>query len=65
MHDGRFQTIEEVIDHYVSGGNYADNRHPLITPLLLDEHHKRDLIAFLKTLDDPEMLSNPAYQSPF
>ena len=65
MHDGRFQTIEEVVEHYASGGNYADNRHPLITPLLLDENHKLDLIAFLKTLDDPDMISNPVYQSPF
>jgi len=65
MHDGRFQTIEEVVDHYVSGGNYADNRHPLIAPLQLDENQKQDLIAFLKTLDDPDMINNPAYQSPF
>lgn len=65
MHDGRFETIEEVVDHYVSGGNYADNRHPLITPLALDASQKADLIAFLKTLDDPDALSNPAYQSPF
>lgn len=65
MHDGRFDTLEEVIDHYNSGGNYADNRHPLIVPLGLSEENKRDLLAFIRTLDDPDFNSNPAFQSPF
>lgn len=65
MHDGRFETIEEVIDHYNSGGFFSDSRHPLITPLGLSEENISDLIAFLKTLDDPDALNNPEYQSPF
>ncbi len=65
MHDGRFATLEEVVDHYVSGGNYADNRNPLIIPLSLNADQKMDLIAFLRTLDDPDMINDPAYQSPF
>jgi len=65
MHDGRFATLEEVIDHYNSGGNYADNRHPLLVPLGLSEENKRDLLAFIRTLDDPDFISDPAFQSPF
>ncbi|MBT8219114.1 MAG: cytochrome C peroxidase [Bacteroidia bacterium] len=65
MHDGRFATLEEVIDHYISGGQYADNRHPLIQPLGLSEAQKADLLAFIRTLDDVDALQNPAYQNPF
>ncbi len=65
MHDGRFQTLEEVIDHYNSGGHFADNLDPLINPLGLTEENKADLLAFLLTLSDTTTLQNPAYQNPF
>lgn len=52
MHDGRFQTLEAVIDHYNSGGHYAENRSPNVRPLGLSEQNKSDLIAFLNTLTD-------------
>ncbi len=52
MHDGRFATLEEVIDHYASGGHYADNLNPNIMPLRLGAQDKADLIAFLLTLTD-------------
>ena len=50
MHDGRFKTLEEVIEHYDSGGvknPYLDRR---IKPLELAKSEKRDLVAFLKAL---------------
>ncbi len=65
MHDGRFQTLEEVIDHYNSGGHYAENRDPLIQPLGLTEQNKSDLITFLHTLTDTTYLSNPDLSNPF
>jgi len=65
MHDGRFETLEEVIDHYNSGGHYMDNLDPLIVPLGLSEENKEDLVIFLKSLSDTTALNNPAYQSPF
>lgn len=65
MHDGRFETLEEVIDHYNSGGHFADNVDPLIDSLHLSEQNKADLLAFLLTLSDTTTLQNPAYQSPF
>ena len=55
MHDGRFQTLEEVIDHYDSGFHRTRLTDPvlLIRPNLgLNRKEKRALIAFLKTLSD-------------
>ena len=65
MHDGRFATLEEVIDHYNSGGHYALNRSPLIRPLGLDTTEQRQLLAFLHTLTDTAALNRPALQNPF
>jgi cytochrome c peroxidase len=50
MHDGRFRTLEQVVDHYDKGGirnPYIDQR---IKPLNLTAQEKADLVAFLKAL---------------
>lgn len=52
MHDGRMTTLEEVIDHYNSGGHYGENRSANVRPLKLSDRDKTDLIAFLHTLTD-------------
>lgn len=65
MHDGRFQTLEEVVEHYNSGGNYAPNLDPLILELNMTESQKQDLLAFLKTLTDRSYQENPDLQNPF
>ncbi|MBI1227265.1 MAG: cytochrome C peroxidase [Bacteroidetes bacterium] len=66
MHDGRFQTLEEVIDHYNSGGHFADNVViNSITQLNLTDYDKQALLAFLNTLTDTSYYSNPAFQNPF
>lgn len=65
MHDGRFKTLEEVIDHYNSGGKYSPSASPLIKPLKLNETEKRQLLAFLKTLTDTIFVENPAFEAPF
>ncbi len=64
MHDGRFKTLEEVIDHYNSGGKYSETVSPLIRPLKLNETEKRQLLAFLKTLTDTTFVKNPEIQAP-
>lgn len=64
MHDGRFQTLEEVIDHYNSGGKQSPNKHPLIAPLGLNTYQKEALLAFLQTLTDTSFLQNPEYSDP-
>lgn len=50
MHDGRFKTLEEVVEHYNKGGiknPWLDQR---IKPLNLSDQEKADLVAFLKAL---------------
>ncbi len=65
MHDGRFETLEEVVDHYNSGGKSSPNKNALLYPLHLTESQKSDLIAFILTLTDSSTLVNEAFQSPF
>ena len=65
MHDGRFETLDEVIDHYVSGGNHADNLAPVLRPLTLNEYDRSALIAFIRTLEDQDFMNNPLLSDPF
>lgn len=67
MHDGRFNTLEEVIAHYHGGGvKDAENLDAnLKEELGLSDQHKADLVAFLKTLTDEEFINNPDFQDPF
>ena len=70
MHDGRFKTLEEVVDHYNSGIVNSSTVDPAIentrvTGLFLDAQDKVDLVNFLKTLTDFDVISNLEYQSPF
>lgn len=51
MHDGRFATLEEVVDFYDKGGIPNANLDPDITPLGLTAQEKADLLAFLRALD--------------
>ncbi|MFC7338027.1 MbnP family protein [Haloferula chungangensis] len=58
MHDGRFATLEEVIDHYNSDFELSETLDPNLAKhpqgLGLSEADKAALIAFLKTLSDPD-----------
>ena len=69
MHDGRFSTLEEVIEHYNSGGHASSTVSPLMKNigdgLLLSPEDKQALIAFLRTLTDEEFLNNSKFSSPF
>lgn len=57
MHGGRFRTLEEVVDFYDRGGDFAaPNKSPLITPLNLTPLQKAQLLAFLRRpLTDPRV----------
>ena len=59
MHDGSLETLEDVIDHYNSGGADHPNKHPLIRPLALSQQEVTDLVSFLESLSDPTFLTNP------
>jgi cytochrome c peroxidase len=50
MHDGRFATLEEVLDHYDRGGTPNPFLDPAIRPLGLTVAERADIIEFLKTL---------------
>lgn len=71
MHDGRFETLEEVVEHYNTGMVNSSTVDPaLLYPinsggLGLSAQDVQDLVAFLKTLTDQEMVNNPDYASPF
>ncbi len=72
MHDGRFATLREVIDHYDHGMKsvdelttvfFGDNGKP--KQLNLTESQKNALEAFLKLLTDHEFLADPRFSDPF
>ncbi len=67
MHDGRFETLEEVLDHYATGVNFSPTLDPLIrlNGFQLTQDERADLVAFLRTLTDEEFLSNPDFSNPF
>lgn len=70
MHDGRFSTLEEVIDHYNEGLHSSSTLDPALaatmsTGLMLSEEDKADLINFLHTLTDPGLAEEEAFSSPF
>ncbi len=67
MHDGRFSSLREVIDHY---GDSVEAHPNLGMPLNmhdieLSERHRNALVAFLETLTDEEMMADPKFASPF
>lgn len=65
MHDGRFYTLDAVLNHYSSGVVNTQNLDPSLNngtlgiPLTATE--KTKLIAFLLTLTDNEFLTNPKF----
>lgn len=65
MHDGRFETLEAVIDHYSSGGKKHPNRDVRIQPLNFTASEKAALVAFLRTLTDRIFLEDPKFSDPF
>tara|TARA_B110000459_G_C16595185_1_gene488241 strand:+ start:307 stop:1275 length:969 start_codon:yes stop_codon:yes gene_type:complete len=58
MHDGSFESLEQVIDHYSSGAKGHFNQDPLIQPFDISQDQKQDLIAFLIALNDSSFVSN-------
>ena len=68
MHDGRFATLEEVINHYSEGLQFSSTIDPLMKKVSqggvqLTPQEKLDLKAFLLTLTDPEFINNPDFRN--
>jgi cytochrome c peroxidase len=69
MHDGRFATLDEVIDFYSHHVKWSEQIDPLMHHVLrggvqLTPSQKKDLKAFIRTLRDDEFLTNPAFAKP-
>jgi cytochrome c peroxidase len=69
MHDGRFYTLEAVLDHYAEGVQATPNLDPLLTNngqrgIALSPEEKRQVVAFLKTLTDDTFLKNKQFSTP-
>jgi len=72
MHDGRFTTLEQVIEHYNSGVKNHPNLSPQLRlpngqPRLLNisAADKGALVAFLKTLTDRNITTDIKFSNPF
>ncbi len=71
MHDGRFNTLEEVVEHYDSGVVYNENLSDALKVgnqakrLNLSSEEKTALVKFLKSLTGEEITSNEIWSDPF
>lgn len=70
MHDGRFKTLEEVLDFYSVGVNQSYNVDSKMGfshqgGANLTESEKEKIISFLLTLTDSVFITNPKYSSPY
>ena len=65
MHDGRFSTIEQVMNHYVDHIKNVVNLDANLAILDLTPSQVQDVLEFLKMLDDPSAISDPQYSNPF
>jgi cytochrome c peroxidase len=71
MHDGRFSTLQEVLDHYDHGLvmsptiNIINLTHIDSGGLHLDAIGKANILAFLNALTDTSFIHNPAFSNPF
>tara|TARA_R110001592_G_scaffold359340_3_gene665721 strand:+ start:83197 stop:84276 length:1080 start_codon:yes stop_codon:yes gene_type:complete len=70
MHDGRFKTLEEVLDFYSDNLQHSYSRDSKLAPktstgFKLNHQEKKDIIAFLRTMNDSSFISNPEFANPW
>ena len=78
MHDGRFKTLEKVLDHYDSGIRNSSTLSSLIVEadnrgaaeagrisMHLTAEEKAAVVAFLRTLTDQDFVSAEKFSDPF
>lgn len=74
MHDGRFKTLSEVLDHYNEHLQPSATLSPLLMEatnqrggktLLLTPEEKESVLAFLNTLTDSTFITDPRFSDPF
>ncbi len=77
MHDGSIATLDEVLDHYAAGGRTIESgeyagvgsqnpfKSELINGFELTAQERADVIAFLESLTDEELLKDPRFSDPW
>lgn len=67
MHDGRYTTLEECLDHYTNNVTNMVNLDPILVPnngIVLSSQEKTDIIAFLNTLTDYRFINDKKFANP-
>jgi len=65
MHDGRFNTLAQCIDHYRTGVQQSSTLDPLLAGgIPLTNAEANDVFVFLRTLTDSAFLKDPRFQQP-
>jgi cytochrome c peroxidase len=65
MHDGRFYSLGQVIEHYRTGIQQSNTLDPsLANGIEFTPKEKYDLVLFLGTLTDSSFLKNPRFAQP-
>lgn len=65
MHDGRFQTLEDVLEHYSGGVQHHPTVSGFVFRMQFSDQEKAAIIAFLKTLSDEAFLHDPRFSNPW
>lgn len=77
MHDGSIATLAEVLDVYAAGGRHITSgplagdgrlnpfKSELISLINLNAQDKADIVSFLQTLTDHDLLTDPRFADPF
>ena len=73
MHDGSLQTLDEVLDHYARGGRLGAHgdgkksvlKSPFVRGFILSDRERADLLAFLESLSDHELLKDRSLADPW
>jgi cytochrome c peroxidase len=77
MHDGSVATLEDAIDHYAAGGRTIGrglnrgvgsanpNKSPFVGGFTLPAGQRGDLVAFLESLTDAELVRDPRFANPW
>jgi cytochrome c peroxidase len=63
MHDGSIATLEKVVEHYATGGKSGHDQ--IMRGFQMNPQNRTDLVEFLKSLTDENLLHNPRYSNPW
>ncbi len=63
MHDGSIATLEKVVEHYATGGKPGHD--PIMRGFQMTPQNRTDLVEFLKSLTDENLLHDERYSNPW